>query len=140
MEMRGGDCAAADSRYEIAAPYGGDGTWKNACAFPLPLANSVGASLHWSAVFGSKSCAAANVRDVSGSSGAMSTIQNPRPCVAAISSRSRGWMRRSYTGTDGKPLANFAHVRPRSMDAYTLSEVPTNSRSRLYGSSANART
>ena len=33
----------------------------------------------------------------------MSAIQIPRPCVAAMISWSRGWMRRSCTGTVGKP-------------------------------------
>src|SRR5437773_3475248 len=56
-----------------------------------------------------------------------------------MSSRSRGWIFRSYTGTVGKPVMNFCHEAPRSSVTYAPLDVPTYSRSRFTGSSRNAR-
>ena len=65
----------------------------------------------------------------------MSTIQIERPCVPAISSRSRGWMRRSCTGTVGRLSMKRRQDAPRSSEAYTPRSVPTKSRFSLRGSS-----
>ncbi len=100
------------SRYQMSAPYCGLGAWKSWWPVDPP---SMGASPHWNAVRGAKRYAgiAATVL-VSCWSGATSTIQNPRPCVAAMSSASRGWILRSCTGTFGSPVMNFCQVAPRS--------------------------
>ena len=91
MLMRAGVPPVPMTRYEISAPYVGLGVAKNPCALPLPDAPKVGASPHWNAVFGSNNITLdAKVFAFSCSRGAMSTIQKLRPCVEAISSRSRG--------------------------------------------------
>src|SRR5450830_1022907 len=136
MMTRGVPETAAPRRYEMSAPYVGLGTAKNACALPLPLAIRFGAWPHWYAVCGSNRCAsAASTVGVSCCNGVMSAIHRLRPCVAAISSWSRGWICRSYTGTVGRPLMKRVQVAPLSMDAYTATDDPTNSRLALVGSS-----
>jgi hypothetical protein len=46
MRIDAGVPPAPETRYEMLAPYGGLGIAKNACALPLPLAISAGASPH----------------------------------------------------------------------------------------------
>ena len=74
-------------------------------------------SPYWSAGFGSKSTGSAAVKRRVCCSGAMSAIQMLRPCVPAISSRSRGWIFRSCTGTVGRPVMKRVQLAPRSSEA-----------------------
>src|SRR5688500_9840955 len=124
----------------ISAPYCGDGHVNSWCPYPFVTPVAPAREVYCSAVFGVNRYGAsvamlAIALLVICCSGVMSTTQNDRPCVAAINSLSRGCTLRSYTGTVGKPVMNFDQVPPRSVDAYTPTDVPTNSRSRFRVSS-----
>ena len=64
-----------------------------------------------------------------------SRIQMPRPCVASTRSLSRGWIRKSFTGTVGRFDPNRTQCAPASIDRKKPNSVPANSRSGFFRSS-----
>ena len=128
----------AASRYVMAAPAGTRSPrhmrWARG-------SEPTGRSPYCSATVGLKSTADADsAAGVNCCNGETSRICTPRPCVPAISSRSRGCTCRSYTGTVGRLVSSMNQVAPLSSEAYTPSSVPAYSSDALNGSSRTTYT